>query len=391
MASETDNDGGGGVSSGLSAALAALMNQVTARPSNIYPSPSNAGMFASPRSPYNSFSDQLYDAMMFSGLLSGGPTNPLGGNAAARYDFQSAQPMVGGGMYGTQAYARAFPGFNPYAGRGNTPGGGLLGGGPPGTVGSLAPGVHPPRTLPPSTGVHPFAPPGTQPGAPPTQPGMPSFQPFQPTNPGTHPFAPAAGGPPRTTSTQPPNPRSAAAPPTPQGGLLGTTMVDPRTGQMLFGGKNYSEDPMGNYRSIEQRTIPGAPGDMNVNQFADYIMSLPEGQRINAFNAFLQYKPDLGNGQWLGSYLDSAMRMRMGDAAFSRFAGQQGNQTVASWEGVPEWLKSAITAPQGPQVSVATSYKTLPDGTRYGVNSQGVPILPEGMDLDTFFRMLSGG
>ena len=148
MATETPTIGSGDFASALAAFT---QNLVLPRPNT--PAVSNAGMFPSPNSPYNSLSDQILDAFRMSGTMGTRPINPLGGNTAPRYGFKSTIPTLGGGQWGMTAYAN---GFNPYAGRGN----GVFG--PPGGGAPTPPG----------------APPGAQPpGAqPPTGPG--------PTNPG---------------------------------------------------------------------------------------------------------------------------------------------------------------------------------------------------------------
>lgn len=365
MAADTINDGGsGGGSGGLSAAIAQLMQQITARPSNVNPSPSNAGMFASPRSPYNSFSDQVYDAMMYSGLMPGGPTNPLGGNVAPRYAFGQAQPMVGGGTPGATAYSGA---WNPYAGRATGPV--APGGGAPGTPtppgGGGAPGgppAGPPANVPPRVGV----PNPTQPTLPPGQPPvtMPPITrtptPQQPTLPGGQsPIRnPGMGG------AMPLQPK--AAPTQPPAGMLG-----PQPGAT----PSNSGSPE-SAAWVNGMQMPGSGG--SVGQFADYIMSLPESQRLNVFNAALQYShtvPNAPNG--LYGALDTAMRAKMGDQAFSQWIGANGGaQGIKDTAGIPAYMLQALQAGSAPDQAMAAS-----------TAGQKLQV-PQGMTIDQYLKSL---
>lgn len=100
----------------LTAALAAFAANIQgARPNT--PNVQNAGMFPSSNSPYGSLDDQIKDSFMMSGTLPGGPTNPLGGNVAGRYQFGGHAPQFSGGGNGWQ--------FGP---------GGLFSGGNNGTI-----------------------------------------------------------------------------------------------------------------------------------------------------------------------------------------------------------------------------------------------------------------
>lgn len=127
-------------------------------------------MFPSPASPYNSMSDQIKDAFMMSGTLAGKPENPIGGNAAPRYNFAAGGvPPRSIGGYG---WNFNFPGGgngSPGGGGPTPPGGGYTP--PPGVGGVRNPGTGPlPPGLPPDPSL--TRPPRTTPG--PTAPGSES-------------------------------------------------------------------------------------------------------------------------------------------------------------------------------------------------------------------------
>ena len=166
MATETPT----GSAPDFASALAAFtQNLFLPRPNT--PAVSNAGMFPSPNSPYNSLSDQILDAFRMSGTMGTRPINPLGGNTAPRFGFKSTIPTLGGGQWGMTAYAN---GFNPYAGRGNGVFGPPGGAPPGGSPGVPPPGTQPPGGQPPATGA-PLPNPGN--GVWPTRPTVPNQPP----------------------------------------------------------------------------------------------------------------------------------------------------------------------------------------------------------------------
>lgn len=156
--------------SALEAAIAAFTAS-QALPKDNYPPISNSGMFPSPKSPYNSLSDQTYDAFMMSGTLPGAPPNPMLGNTAPRYNFANAAPNMGGATMGASAYSG---GWSPWAGRGNGGPGAPPAGGPPGAPPPAGPPAGGPPGAPPG-GIFPPPPPAGPPGGivPPRPPNAP--------------------------------------------------------------------------------------------------------------------------------------------------------------------------------------------------------------------------
>lgn len=222
----------------LDAALQQLLASGAFLPRPNTPAVSNAGMFPSPQSPYNSMSDQITDAFKLSGTIPGRPINTLGGNAVPRYGFSQAPANVGGADWGASAYSAG--GFNPYAGRGN----GIFNGGTPATPGAPTNPTNPapPTTLPPST--TPIPPRTPNPGQTPTPGG--GNAPYQPPGtPPTNPDRPGVGGiftgtPPKSAPA--PNQSGATKPVTGQPPVypnpkypiseIQSPLQDPKSGQM---------------------------------------------------------------------------------------------------------------------------------------------------------------
>lgn len=284
---------------------------------------SNAGMFPSPKSPYNSLSDQISDAFILSGVMPGMKTNPMGGNNVPRYDFKNAAPTLGGATNGTTAYS----GFNPYLGRGNnvpgifTPPGTTTTPPPPGsTNGSVTPRINPITGLPYTGGGTPA--PGT-PYQPTPNPGHPG---------GNNPTPPVLQPPnaPVTGHTQNPPPTVTGAP-------------TPRSTSGIFppptSGGNNPVYPAPKY-PIADLKVPGAvAGQTDPQSMANYFMSLPPDQQMNYFNAMSQY--GLTTGQNLGGALDAALKQTMGAQQFAAWLQNKDNgqgSTITNTAGLPDWV-----------------------------------------------------
>ena len=287
----------------LDAALQQLLASGAFLPRPNTPAVSNAGMFPSPQSPYNSMSDQITDAFKLSGTIPGRPINTLGGNAVPRYGFSQAPANVGGANWGASAYTAG--GFNPYAGRGN----GIFNGGTPGTPTPTNPtNPAPPTTLPPST--TPIPPRTPNPGQTPTPGG--GNAPYQPPGtPPTNPDRPGVGG--IFTGTPP---KSAPAPNQPGG-------TKPVTGQPPV-----YPNPKYPISEIQSPLQDPKSGQMDLTQMAQFIAQQSDPAARAASRAGLEQWA-LSQGIPPGA-IAMALQQVMGPDVYRDWSGQAENAYLQS-------------------------------------------------------------
>lgn len=294
--------------------LSGLLANMNWLPRGNYPAVSNAGMFPSPNSPYNSMSDQILDAFRLQRVLPGAPINRFSGYTAARYGF--GNPGAG---YTPPSYT--------------SPGGGP--GGTPTPPGGYAPGD------PMQRGTPPVAPGTGGRGGAPIQPPPGSFQPIQP-----------------------PGARSGGAAPAPTGGsyarsgLLSSGNV-PGLNPFGFAGSQGSgglaawQDAQ-KYMPADEIArlskginaqgqfdpMQGTSSPYTAQNIANTFNSLAEDRRGDFVNSLMQLNGRQGVPANIGAIVQQALRDSMGKSAHDNwYAGIQNKQgsNIMSTAGLPSW------------------------------------------------------